>query len=98
MLLTNAAGSIPALIAGVTFIVVLLLVSFLCLNYVNFIKEGFMTRLRMAALLIIGCFTQFLSAFLTNAMSSLGSILTIDQFILAMVKSINTNYRVFGEF
>ncbi|HHR6573368.1 hypothetical protein H0910_10055 [Providencia alcalifaciens] len=56
-----------------------------------------MTRLRMAALLIIGCFTQFLSAFLTNAMSSLGTILTIDQFILAMVKSINTNYRVFGE-
>lgn len=57
-----------------------------------------MTRLRMVVLLIIGCFTQFLSAYLTNAMSSLGTILTIDQFILAMVKRINSYYRVLGEF
>ena len=57
-----------------------------------------MIRLHMVVPLIIGCFTQFLSAYLINAMSSFGAKLTIDQLILAVVKCTSIHFDAIKTF
>lgn len=90
--LTSAVGSIPTLMTDIAFIVTIQLASFLFLHNVSFTKEGFMNRLLIFVLLIIGCFAQFLSAYLINVMSSNGYSLTLVQFLLAKVKHTNRRH------
>ncbi|MEQ4625139.1 hypothetical protein [Providencia manganoxydans] len=55
-----------------------------------------MNSLLIFVLLIIGCFAQFLSAYLINVMSSVGCSLTPVQFLLAKVKHISLRHGVSG--